>query len=73
MKALLKDLWIWLTHYKVCVVWFEIGSTVIELRKMHYAKTLGEAYDWMACYPANAVVMVGKRNTMHFARGQHTL
>ena len=70
MKAI-QQLWVWLTHYKVCVVWYETGSTVLELRKVHYAKTLSEAYNWMACYPVNAVVMVGKRNTLMFARGHY--
>ena len=68
MKAI-KALWIWLTHYKVCVVWYEQGSTMLEIRKVHYAKTLGEAYDWMTCYSNKAIVMVGKRNKLMLARG----
>ena len=58
-----KVIWLWLTHYKVCVLWEDVKA-------VHYAKTFGEAMDWARQYPHNDVtVLVGKRSTLLAARG----
>ena len=59
----MQTLWYWLTRYMVAVEW---DGT----RKVHWATTPREALEWSACYPADAVVMVGKRGTLLAARGQ---
>ena len=53
--------WYWLTRYMVAVKW---GDT----HKVHWAQTPNEALQWASCYPADAVVMVGKRGTLLAAR-----
>jgi len=58
-----KAIWLWLTHYQVCVVWEELNA-------LHYAKTYSEALEWSAQYPRHALVMIGKRNKLLAARGQ---
>jgi hypothetical protein len=62
--AMFKAIWLWLTHYQVCVVWEELNA-------LHYAKTYAEALEWSAQYPQqNTLVMIGKRNKLLAARGQ---
>ena len=59
-----KAIWLWLTHYKVCVMWEDTNA-------VHYAKTFGEALDWARQYPhTDVMVLVGKRNTLLAARGR---
>jgi hypothetical protein len=57
----MQTLWYWLTRYMVAVEW---DGT----RKVHWARNADDALQWMACYPADAVVMVGKRGTLLAAR-----
>jgi hypothetical protein len=41
--ALFKAAWLWLTHYKVCILWG--GLPAPDWRTTHYAKTFGEALE----------------------------
>jgi hypothetical protein len=59
-----KAIWLWLTHYKVCVQWDE------DFMAVHYAKTFDEAIEWTRQYPRNDVmVLIGKRTKLLAARG----
>jgi hypothetical protein len=58
-----KRIWLWLTHYRVCVVWGKLEA-------VHYAPTYSEALEWARCYPRKeALVMIGKRSKLLAARG----
>lgn len=59
-----KAIWLWLTHYRVCVMWEDVNA-------VHYAKTFSEALEWTALYPyADTMVLIGKRNKLLAARGR---
>lgn len=53
----MKTLWYWLTRYMVAVEWEGI-------RKVHWSPDMKDAMEWMAIYPASAVVMIGKRGRL---------
>ena len=57
----MQTLWYWLTRYMVAVKW---GST----RKVHWARNADDALQWMACYPTDAIVLIGKRGALLAAR-----
>ena len=50
-------MWFWLTRYMV-----------VARGRVHWAKTEAEALEWMACYPADALMMYGKRGKLIGAR-----
>ena len=50
-------MWFWLTRYMV-----------VARGRVHWARTEAEALEWMACYPADALMMYGKRGKLIGAR-----
>jgi hypothetical protein len=58
MKAIIT----WLTCYKVIAYWDGMVKT-------HWATSEQEVREWMACYPADAVIAYGKRFTLLGGRG----
>jgi len=67
--TLLKDAWIWIAYYRVGVLWE--GNPQPEWKTAHYAKTFGEAMDWVRQYPHDDVtVIIGKRTKLLAARGR---
>ena len=66
--ALIKAAWLWLTHYKVCVLWG--GLPAPDWRATHYAKTFGEALEVAEGYPHEDItIVIGKRTKLLAARG----
>lgn len=57
----IRTLWYRLTCYVVVMQWEGIES-------VRFARTYEDALDWAACYPRNAVIMIGKRGRMIGAR-----
>ena len=57
----IKTLWYRLTCYVVVAQWQGIES-------VRFARAYKDALGWAACYPSDAVVMIGKRGRMIGAR-----
>ena len=57
----MKNLWFWLTRFRVCVQWEEVMAA-------HWARSHEEALQWAACYPRGSVVLIGKRGRLLAAR-----
>lgn len=60
MKAM-RTLWYWLTRHMVAIDWE--GKKIV-----HWATSYEDAMAWMVLYPAEAVVMIGKRGRLMSAR-----
>lgn len=52
-----KHVWFWFTRYQVVAYWEG-------LQKTHWATSERDALEWVATYPASAVVAYGKRNKL---------
>jgi hypothetical protein len=60
MKAI-RTMWYWLTRYMVAIDWEG-------MRIVHWGTSYEDAVEWMRLYPAEAVVMIGKRGRLMSAR-----